>query len=98
MYPQQLIELVRLVSYLCVPGLTVASPRDLLALTALALITLAVALLVHGGGAAIVISPLTGRAMALRDKAWSAAYQRLLDPAAPGRTQPRAPSAVPAAA
>jgi hypothetical protein len=98
MYPQQLTELVRLASYLCGLGLAVASPRDLLALTALALVGLAVALLAHGGAAAIIRSPLTGRAMGLRDKAWSAAYQRLLDPAAPGRARPRAPSAAPAAA
>ncbi len=42
--------------------------------------------------------PLTGRAAALREKSWRAAFQRLRDPDAAGRPRPRAPSAAPAAA
>ncbi len=42
--------------------------------------------------------PLTGRAAALREKSWRAAFQRLRDPGAAGRPRPRAPSAAPAAA
>ncbi len=42
--------------------------------------------------------PLTRRVAGLRDKSWSAAFQRQRDPAAAGRPRPRAPSAVPAAA
>jgi len=37
-------------------------------------------------------------AAALREKSWSAAFQRQRDPDAAGRARPRAPSAVPAAA
>ena len=42
--------------------------------------------------------PLTGQGVALREKSWSAAFQRQRDPDAAGRPRPRAPSAVPAAA
>jgi Family of unknown function (DUF6412) len=98
MYCQPLAELVRLGLHLGGPALASGSPRDLLALTAIVLVGLAVALLAAGTGAAVITGPLTGRSVALRDKAWSAGYQRLLDPAAPGRARPRAPSAAPAAA
>jgi hypothetical protein len=75
-----------------------ASPRDLLALTAIALVGVAVAVLAYDASATITASPLTGRAVALREKAWAAAFQRQLDPGAAGRPRPRAPSAAPAAA
>ena len=42
--------------------------------------------------------PLIRRVAGLREKSWSAAFQRLRDPGAAGRPRPRAPSAVPAAA
>jgi hypothetical protein len=42
--------------------------------------------------------PLIGRAAALREKSWRAAYTRQRDPDAAGRPRPRAPSAAPAAA
>jgi hypothetical protein len=42
--------------------------------------------------------PLTGRATALREKSWRAAFLRQRDPDASGRPRPRAPSAAPAAA
>jgi hypothetical protein len=42
--------------------------------------------------------PLVGRASALREKSWSAAFMRQRDPDAAGRPRPRAPSASPAAA
>jgi hypothetical protein len=98
MYPRIVTELVQLGGYLCGLGPAAASPRDLLALTAIALVGIALAVLAYGAGAMFIAGPLTGRAVGLRDKAWSAAYQRQLDPAAAGRAQPRAPSATPAAA
>jgi hypothetical protein len=42
--------------------------------------------------------PLTGRASALREKSWRAAFLRQRDPDAAGRPRPRAPSAALAAA
>jgi len=42
--------------------------------------------------------PLTGRASALREKSWRAAFLRQRDPDAAGRPRPRAPCADPAAA
>lgn len=42
--------------------------------------------------------PLTGRASALREKSWRAAFLRQRDPDAAGRPRPRAPSSAPAAA
>jgi uncharacterized protein DUF6412 len=76
------------------------SASGLMALAALALTGMLVAFLAHGGriAAAVTARPLTGRAAALREKSWSAAFQRQRDPDAPGRARPRAPSAVPAAA
>jgi hypothetical protein len=49
-------------------------------------------------GLAAALIPLTGRAAALREKSWSAAFLRQRDPDAAGRPRPRAPSAAPAAA
>jgi hypothetical protein len=42
--------------------------------------------------------PLIRRVSALREKSWRAAFLRQRDPDAAGRSRPRAPSAVPAAA
>jgi hypothetical protein len=76
------------------------SASRLMALAAVALTGMLVAFLAHGGriAAAVTARPLTGRAAALREKSWSAAFQRQRDPDAPGRARPRAPSAVLAAA
>src|SRR5260370_25969461 len=70
-----------------------------MALAAIALTGMLVAILAHGAriAAAVTARPLTGRAAALREKSWSAAFQRHRDPNAAGRPRPRAPSAVPAA-
>jgi hypothetical protein len=95
MYQRILAELVQLGGYLLGLGHGAASPRDLLALTAIALVGVAIALLAYG--AVPVAGPLTARVASLRDKAWSAAYRRQLDPGAAGRPRPRAPSAAPAA-
>jgi len=88
-----LAELFRLGGRLIGPGQLAVSPRDLLAVTAIALVGLAVALLACG-----IAGPLTGRAAALREKSWSAAFQRQRDPDAAGRPRPRAPGTAPAAA
>ena len=79
-------------------GHVAASPRDLLAVTAIALVGLAVALLAGGAAAATAAGPSTGRIVALREKSWSAAFQRQRDPDAAGRPRPRAPGMAPAAA
>ena len=99
MRPSPRAELAQLAAYACGLGLALASPRDLLALTAFALVGMAVALLAYRASLAVLAGPLTGRVVALREKAWSAAFQRQRDPDAAGRPRPRAPgSAVPAAA
>ncbi len=92
--------LAQLAWYWQVASHTVTSPSGLMALTAIALAGLLVAFLAHGASiaAAVTARPLTGRAAALREKSWSAAFQRLRDPDAAGRTRPRAPAVVPAAA
>ncbi len=76
-----------------------ARPAGLLAVAAVALTCLLLALLASGArlGAAASASPRATRA-ALRQKAWRAAFLPQLDPDAPGRARPRAPSACPAAA
>ena len=78
---------------------TSPSASGLMALAAVALTGMLVAFLAHGAriAAAVTARPLTGRVVALREKSWSAAFQRQLDPDAAGRTRPRAPSAAPAA-
>jgi Family of unknown function (DUF6412) len=75
------------------------SPAGLMAVAAVALTGMLVAFLAHGAriAAAVTARPLV-RAATLRVKSWSAAFQRQLDPDAAGRSRPRAPSAVPAAA
>ncbi len=77
----------------------VTSPSGLMALGAVVLTGMLVAFIAHGARitAAVTARPLTGRAVALREKSWSAAFQRQRDPDAAGRARPRAPSAVPAA-
>ncbi len=81
-------------------GASSPSASGLMALAAIALTGMLVAFLAHGAriAAAVTARPLTGRAAALREKSWSAAFQRNTDPDAAGRARPRAPSAVPAAA
>jgi hypothetical protein len=79
-------------------GHVAVSPRDLLAVTAIALVGLAVALLASGVAAAAAGGPPAGRVVALREKSWSAAFQRQRDPDASGRPRPRAPGTAPAAA
>ncbi|GEM_PF-2040880 len=71
-----------------------------MALAVLTLTAVLIALLAQNARVAAVVTagPLTGRSVGLREKSWLAAFQRLLDPAAPGRPLPRAPSAAPAAA
>jgi hypothetical protein len=77
-----------------------AAASGLMAVAAVALTAMLVAFLARSGMIAAVITarPQTGRAAALRRKAWSAAFQRQLNPDAAGRARPRAPSAAPAAA
>jgi hypothetical protein len=98
MYSWANTELSQLGGYLYGLAHAVTTPRDLLALTALALVGMALALLARGrAGALVTAGPLPGRAMALREKAWRAAFQRQLDPDAAGRPRPRAPGTAPAA-
>jgi hypothetical protein len=82
-------------------GNVVSSPSasGLMAVTAVALAVMLAAFLAHGAriAAAVTARPLV-RAVALREKSWSAAFQRQLNPDAAGRARPRAPSAVPAGA
>jgi hypothetical protein len=76
------------------------TPSGLVAIAAAALAGTVVALLAQSAWLAELAAsgPLPGRAAALRRKSWSAAFQRQLNPDAPGRARPRAPSAAPAAA
>ena len=92
--------LTQLVGYGQVHSHAAPSASGLMALAAIALAGMLVAILAHGAriAAAVTARPLTGRAAALREKSWSAAFQRQRDPDAAGRPRPRAPSAVPAAA
>ena len=87
------------VLWLLVMAAAPARPAGLLAVAAAALTCLLLALLASGArlGAATGTSPQATRA-ALRRKAWRAAFLPQLDPDAPGRPRPRAPSAAPAAA
>ncbi|HTW03525.1 MAG TPA: DUF6412 domain-containing protein [Streptosporangiaceae bacterium] len=96
-----LVGVVTHLAGLWLPAGHVASPSasGLMALAAVALTAMLVAFLAHGArvAAAVTARPLV-RAVALREKSWSAAFQRQLNPDAAGRARPRAPSAVPAAA
>jgi hypothetical protein len=91
----------QLISYWLPAGHAATSPSasGLMALAAVALTGMLVAFLAHGAriAAAVTARPLV-LAATLREKSWSAAFQRLLNPHAAGRPRPRAPSAVPAAA
>jgi hypothetical protein len=78
----------------------VATPGGLLAVAALVLaglLALTVARMA-ATAAALTVAPMRRRAAAIRQKSWSARFQRLTDPDAAGRARPRAPGAVPAAA
>jgi hypothetical protein len=72
----------------------------LVMLAAITLTGMLIALLAAGTriAAAATAIPLGGRAAALREKSWRAAFLPLRDPDAPGRVRPRAPTAAPAAA
>jgi Family of unknown function (DUF6412) len=69
-------------------------------LAAITLTGMLIVLLAAGARIAAVATavPLGGRAAALREKSWRAAFLPLRDPDAPGRARPRAPTAAPAAA
>jgi hypothetical protein len=75
------------------------SASVLMAVATVALTCMLVAFLARGAriAAAVMARPLV-RAATLREKSWSAAFQRQLNPDAAGRARPRAPSAGPAAA
>jgi hypothetical protein len=94
--------LTHLAGYWLPAGHAAAVPpgSGLVAVAAIALTLMLVAVISHGARTAAVVTarPLTGLAAALREKSWSAAFQRQLNPDAAGRARPRAPSAVPAAA
>jgi hypothetical protein len=92
--------LAQVAGYWPVSGHAAVSPSGLMAVAAVALTAVIISFLAQGAriAAAVTARPLTGRAAALREKSWSAAFQRQLDPDAPGRARPRAPSAGPAAA
>jgi hypothetical protein len=75
-------------------------PAGLAMLAAITLTAMLAALLAAGArmAAAVTAIPLGSRVAALREKSWRAAFLPQLDPDAPGRARPRAPSAAPAAA
>jgi hypothetical protein len=81
-------------------GHPATTPTGVVAIAAVALAATLLTLLAraqpHGG--VIASGPLLRRAIALRRKSWSAAFQRQRDPDAAGRARPRAPSTAPAAA
>ncbi len=76
-----------------------SSASGLMALAAVVLTGMLAAFLARGAriAAAVTARPLV-RAATLREKSWSAAFQRQLNPDAAGRSRPRAPAAAPAAA
>ncbi len=77
-----------------------AKPAGLMMLAAVTLTCLLLALLAHSARTATAagVCPQLSRAAALREKSWRAAFVPQLDPDAPGRARPRAPSPGPAAA
>ena len=93
--------LTPLTGYWLPAGHAAATPSasGLMAVAAIALTGMLAAFIAHSARIAAVVTarPLV-RAATLREKSWSAAFQRQLNPDAAGRTRPRAPSAVPAAA
>jgi hypothetical protein len=94
------VPLAQVAGYWPVSGHALATPSGLMAVAAIALTGVIISFLAQSASvaAAVTARPLIGRTAALREKSWSAAFQRQLDPDAPGRARPRAPSAVPAAA
>jgi len=90
------------VGYVLPAGHATATPSGsgLVAVAAIALTMMLVAFLASGArtAAAQMARPLIGLAAALREKSWSAVFQRQLNPDAAGHARPRAPSVVPAAA
>jgi hypothetical protein len=94
------VLLAQLAGYWPVSGHALATPSGLMAVAAIALTGIIISFLAQSArvAAAVTARPQIGRAAALREKSWSAAFQRQLNPDAPGRARPRAPSAVPAAA
>jgi hypothetical protein len=91
--------LTHLTAFWLPAGHAATAPSGLMALAAVALTGMLVAFLAHSAriAATVTARPLV-RAATLREKSWSAAFQRQLNPDAAGRTRPRAPSAGPAAA
>ncbi len=76
------------------------APSALVALATVALAAAVLAVLAQSAwlGDLTAAAPVIRRAVALQRKSWGAAFQRQLNPDAPGRSRPRAPSAAPAAA
>jgi hypothetical protein len=94
-----LAELCRLTGHLLLAPAGPSGPA--MAALPIAVLAGAVAICLASGvllSRASAAVPLMGRASALREKSWRAAFLRQRDPDAAGRPRPRAPSAVPAAA
>jgi hypothetical protein len=88
-----------LVGVWLIAGPALVTPSGVTALATTVLAGVLVAVLALGGwiGRTAASGPLISRAAALRQKSWSAAFVRLRDPDAAGKSRPRAPSAGPAA-
>ena len=82
------------------PAQAYSRPSAALAIAAVALACAIITLLAQAAwlAGALQHGPLLQRAVALRRRSWSAAFQRQLNPDAAGHARPRAPSAAPAAA
>jgi Family of unknown function (DUF6412) len=78
----------------------VATPTGLLSVAAVVVAGLLALAIARSAAtaAALTVAPMRRRAVAIRQKSWSARFQRLTDPDSAGRPRPRAPGAVPAAA
>lgn len=92
-----------LLGLLTVVVLAAGLPSGMDGLLALAVVlTAGLAAVIVVAGAPVRIAPPSGpariRVVVLRECARHTAFLRLRDPAAPGRSRPRAPSAAPAAA
>jgi len=94
--------LTQLAGYWLPTGHVAAVPggSGLVAVAAIALTVMLVAVISRGARIAALVTarPLISLAAAQRDKSLSAVFQRQLNPDAPGRARPRAPSVTPAAA
>jgi Family of unknown function (DUF6412) len=99
-FPHGLLALAGQLTGLGPVGHLAVTPAGLLALATVTLAGLLALAMARTAAttAALITTPLTRRAAALRQKSWSARFQRLSDPDAAGRPRPRAPAAVPAAA